>query len=56
MGPWNNSNNFISPTFENLTTSFSLNVKYDFLIKEESSSLEIKSDENKFIISADNSL
>ena len=56
VGPWNNSNNFISPTLENLTTSFSLNVEYDFLIKDESSSLEMKSDENIFIISVDKSL
>ena len=27
VGPWNNSNNFISPAFESLTTSFSLNVE-----------------------------
>ena len=52
----NNSNNFISPTFESLTTSFSLNVEYEFLIKEDNSSLDIKSDENRFIISVDNSL
>ena len=56
VGPWNNSNNFISPTFEILTTSFSLKVEYDFSIKYESSSFEIKSDENKFIISVDRSL
>ena len=48
VGPWNNSNNFISPTFEVFTTSFSLNVEYDLLIKDKSSSLEIKSAENKF--------
>ena len=41
---------------ETLTTSFSLNDEYDFLIKDERSSLEIKSDENWFIISVDNSL
>ena len=40
VGPWNNSNNFISPTLEILITSFSLNVEYDLLIKDESSSLE----------------
>ena len=55
VGPWNNSNNFISPTFEIFTTSFSLNVEYDFLIKDESSSFEIKSTENWLIISEDNS-
>ena len=41
---------------EILTTSFSRNVEYDFLIKDKSFSLEIKSAENRFIISADNSL
>ena len=49
VGPWNNSNNFISPTFESLTTSFSLNVEYEFLIKEDNSSLDIKSDENRLL-------
>ena len=48
VGPWNNSNNFSSPRLEILTKSFSRNVEYDFLIKDESSSWEIKSDENKF--------
>ena len=56
VGPWNNSNNFSSPRLEILTTSFSRNVEYDFLINDESSSLEIKSAENRLIISVDNSL
>ena len=56
VGPWNNSNNLISPVFEILTTSFSLNVEYEFLIKEDNSSLDIKSDENRFIISVESSL
>ena len=42
--------------FEIFITSFSLNVEYDFLIKDKSSSFEIKSPENWLIISVDNSL
>ena len=56
VGPWNNSNNFTSPTFDSLTTSFSLNDEYDLLIKDESSFFEIKSAEYRLIISVDNSL
>ena len=46
----------VSPTLEILTTSFSLNVEYDLLIKDESSSFEIKSAENRLMISVDNAL
>ena len=42
--------------FEIFTTSFSLNVEYDFLINDESSSFEIKSAEKWLIISVDNSI
>ena len=56
VGPWNNSNNFSFPILEILTTSFSRNVEYDFLIKDESSSFEIKFAENIFINLVDNSL
>ena len=56
VGPWYNSNNLRFSMREILITSFSLNFEYDLSIRDESSSLEIKSPKNWLVISADSSL